>query len=240
LNIITVEHVTKIFKSVIAVNDVSFSAEDGGVIGIVGPNGAGKTTLIKCMMGLEFPEKGSIHYFGNDLFKEPEKAKRHLALIPERPQMVPQLTVWEHIKFMAAMYYTDSFEYEAERLLRKFDLQEKKNSLQNELSKGQLQKTLIIAAFIHNPKVMFFDEPLRGIDPKGGKILKDMIRQKRNEGGTVIISSHMLDLIEEVSDRVLIMIEGKIVADGSIPELNERVAMDDSDFEDVFIRITGG
>jgi len=192
------------------------------------------------MMGLEKPERGTIRYFGHDLFDKPEMAKQHLAFIPERPNLVPQLTVWEHIKFMASLYNHDSVEYEARKLLKAFDLEDKWNALQVELSKGQLQKTLIISGFIHDPMIMFFDEPLLGIDPKGGKLLKYMIRQKREEGGTVIISSHMLDLIEEVSDRVLIMNQGEIVARGTIQELNEMVLGEGSDFEDVFIKITGG
>lgn len=233
-----VEHLLKIYPSVVAVDDLSFSVGPGEVVGIVGPNGAGKSTLIKCLTGMEYPDKGRVSIFGHDLFTKPEMAKRHIAYVPETPEFIPTLTVQEHINFVASAYWAENYQHEMDRLLEAFDLYDKRHDTQHSLSKGQIQKTLIISAFIHNPKLMFFDEPLLGIDPKGGKLLKDMIREKRSEGGSVLISSHMLDLIEEVSDRVIILHEGKIIASGSFDELEEKMAMPGSDFTDVFIKIT--
>ncbi len=235
-----VKNLLKMYPSVIAVDDVSLFVEPGEVVGIVGPNGAGKTTLIKCIIGLEFPDKGEVTMFGHDVFRHPELAIRDIAYVPETPNLITGLTVREHIYFMAAAYWAEDYEEDTKRLLKTFDIYDKRHKHQDALSKGQTQKALIIAAFVHNPMLMFFDEPLIGIDPKGGKLLRDMIADKREEGGSVIISSHMLDLIEEVSDRVIIMDEGKIIATGTIPELKDMMAMEDSDFADVFIRITEG
>jgi len=235
-----VEHLLKIYPSVVAVDDVSFSVQPGEVVGIVGPNGAGKSTLLKCIIGLEFPDKGTVRIFGHDLLTRPEMAKRHIAYVPETPELIAGLTVQEHINFLASAYWADTYQRELDRLLLAFDLDDKRHEVQGSLSKGQIQKTQIIAAFIHRPKLMFFDEPLLGIDPKGGKLLKDMIQEKRKEGGSIVISSHMLDLIEEVSDRVIILDEGKIVASGTLDELRSTMSMASSDFTDVFIRITEG
>lgn len=239
-NLLEVRNLTKIFPEVVAVNDVSLTIRPGEVVGLVGPNGAGKTTLIRCIIGLENPERGDITIFGHDRFSEPHKAKAGIAHVPEVADMVQGLTVWEHINFIAAAYGATGKQHQAMQMLQWFDLLDKVHEHEKNLSKGQAQKVMVISAFIHDPGLIFFDEPLIGIDPKGGKILKDMILQKRNEGGSVLVSSHMLDLIEEISDRVIIMDKGRIIREGSIEELKEDHFMQGSDFEDVFIKITGG
>lgn len=235
---LSVEHLQKRYSKVTALDDVSLDIQPGEIVGIVGPNGAGKTTLLKCILTLERPDFGRIRIFDHDPFTRPEKAKRDIAYVPETPDFLSGLTVQEYIHFIAAAFWTEEYKEETRELLIAFDLSEKRHSLQSELSKGQIMKTLIVAAFIHHPKLLFFDEPLLGIDPKGGKLLRQMILRTKEEGGSVVISSHMLDLIEDLSDRIIILNEGKIVASGTIDELRKQLSMEDSDFTDVFIEIT--
>lgn len=247
--VLKVVELTKRFSFVKAVDRFSFQVGKGEVVGLVGPNGSGKTTTIDCVTGLQNPDSGQIIINGHDLHKEPEKAKMKIAYVPEMPfLLLEDLSVIENIRFASKAYFHDNWKDTAERLIRGFDLQDKRRSAVKNLSKGQKQKTAIICAFCHEPDLIFFDEPLIGIDPKGGKLLKDLIREHCEKGGSVLISTHMLDVIREICDRVIILNKGKAVARGTFQEITDLVnhrlesrgAGKDVAFEDVFIKITEG
>lgn len=232
---------SKSFGDVQAVDDMDCTIKGGQVYGLIGPNGAGKTTAIKCMSTLLKPDSGTVMIDGHDISEEPEKAKSSFAYVPEDPHPYPHLTVEEHIKFVARAFDLKNWRERSDRMIEKFDLDEKRNELTKYLSKGMKQKVNVICALIHEPKTILMDEPLMGIDPKGGRYVKDLIDRARRRGAAIIVSSHMLDLVEEVSTHLMIMSEGKIVADGSVREVQKKArAAEDAELEDVFLKITEG
>ncbi len=243
--VLEVRGLTKYFDDLLAVDNFSFEIREGEVVGLVGPNGCGKTTTLNCITSILDSDDGDIILFGHNLYKDPAKAKKNIAFIPEMPELLfYQLTVLENIQLISKAYFHDDWEETAERLIEAFDLEDKMNDPVGSLSKGQNQKTAIIAAFAHEPRLLIFDEPLIGIDPKGGKVLKDLIDHHKQNGGSVLISSHMLNLIEEISDKVIIMGKGRKLIEGTIEEIRSR-AFDDSysgdkDLEDIYIKITEG
>lgn len=243
--VLEVKSITKYFDSLLAVDNFSFNVKEREVVGLVGPNGCGKTTTLNCITSLLNTNSGEIIIHGHNLYKEPARAKKDIAYVPEMPELLyPDLTILENIQLTAKAYFHDDWEEVVEKLINDFDLEDKKHDDIGNLSKGQKQKTAIIAAFSHAPSLIFFDEPLIGIDPKGGKILKDLIKDFKKTGGSVLISSHMLDLIEEVCDRVIIMGKGKKITEGTIEEIRQKAFNEtesiDKDFEDVYIKITEG
>lgn len=235
-----VEGLSKSFGDVDAVREMDVSIKGGQVYGLIGPNGAGKTTAIKCMSTLLRPDSGTVMIDGFDISKEPEKAKSSFAYVPEVPHPYPHLTVEEHVKFIARAFDMEDWEERADRMIENFDLDEKRKELTKYLSKGMKQKVNVICALIHRPDTILMDEPLMGIDPKGGRYVKDLVDRARRRGAAIIVSSHMLDLVEEVSTHLMIMSDGKIVADGSVREVQKKAkAAEDAELEDVFLKITG-
>ena len=236
-----IKNLSKSFKDVHAVNDLSFTIGKGEVLGLIGPNGCGKTTTIKCICSLLRPDYGTVIISGHDLAQEPVKAKEGLAYVPEIPNPYPDLTVDDQIEFAARLFEVDNWRPDADRMLIDFDLDDKRTELAKNLSKGQKQKLSIITAFIHKPDVILLDEPLIGIDPKGGKTLKDHVKLAQKRGATILISSHMLGLVEELATHLLIMHKGRTLADGSVREVKEAAHLStDSRLEDVYIQITEG
>ncbi len=235
-----IKNLTKRFKKVIAVDNMSFSAADGEILALLGPNGAGKTTILRSISGIIQPNSGEIVINGYNLSANEQRAKQNLAFVPETPNLFDMLTVSEHIRFMAQAYNTmDDFDKRSQDLLEKFDLVEKKDELVLTLSKGMKQKLAVICAFIHNARVLLFDEPLIGIDPKGARSLKDMIIEARDNGCTIIVSTHMLDTAEHLCDRMLIIDKGVKVAEGSLQEIHNRLQMgSDASLEDMFLKLT--
>lgn len=227
----------KQYKKTEAVKDVSFHLNRGEIVGLTGPNGAGKTTTIKCILGLLRKAGGEILVDGQDSRSEASRYK--LAYIPETPDIYPMLTVWEHLKFMALAYYLKDWEKDAEEILKKFDLSDKRNELGKDLSKGMRQKVSICCALIHKPEVFLIDEPLIGLDPKAIRELKDAFKELRNEGKSLLISTHMLDSAEGLCDRVLVMKKGELIAEGTLDELREKMhASKESSLEDLFLEVT--
>lgn len=238
---LTVKGLKKSFRTNKAVDDVSFKMDRGEILGLVGPNGAGKTTLIRCICSILKMDKGRVTIIGKDLYRDAPGSRRPMAYVPEIPYPYDYLTVHEHIEFIARAYSIEDWKEEAEDLLKRFDLWKKKDDLVHTLSKGQKQKLTIVCAAIHHPRVILLDEPLIGIDPKGARALKDLVRQWAKEKRCVLLSSHMLGLVEALCHRILIMDDGKIVARGTIDELRARARMgEDASFEDTFISITEG
>ena len=235
-----VTNLVKYYKRTLAVDAISFEVADGEIVGLLGPNGAGKTTVLRCITGIVQTTDGVIEIDGINLAEREEDAKRRVAFVPEVPTPYEMLTVTEHLRFIAMAYQTmDRFEERAETLLRRFELFDRRDDLVLSLSKGMKQKLAIACAFIHEARVILLDEPLIGIDPRGVHELKDMIATARDEGKSILISTHMLDTAERLCDRIIILQRGVIIAEGSLDELHQRANMgEDASLEDVFLSLT--
>lgn len=225
-----VSNLTKSYKNTKAVDNVSFDIPKGEVVVLVGPNGAGKSTTIKSIVGLlRFKGEIKIGPYAN----KDTKAKKILAYVPEIPTLFPLLTVREHIEYMALAYGKVVNEEKVEDLLKRFDLDDKQDKLGDELSKGMMQKVSICAAVIVDPEVIILDEPMIGLDPMAIKEIKKLIIELKTENKTVMISTHMIEMIEDLWDRVIFMKEGEVI-DNLV-----RSEIDHTDLEELFFEITG-
>ncbi len=234
-----VQNLSKGFGNMIAVEDLSFTVNPGEIVGLLGPNGAGKTTTIRCVASLLQPTSGHVILNGHDVTDDPVAAKRALAFVPEVPNPYEMLTVMEHLRFVAAAYGTEEEMGSAEQILRRLDLWEKRFELGASLSKGMRQKLACACAFVHRAEVFCFDEPLIGLDPKGMRELKSMMVERREQGNAILISTHMLDTAERLCDRVIILNRGKLIEEGTVAELKERLSSSaDSSLEDMFLALT--
>jgi len=239
---IQVEGLTKLYGEFIAVNELTFSVQLGRVLGLVGPNGAGKTTTLRCLSGIIPPTRGTINICGHDLARDPIAAKRQLALFTDEPRLFDYLTVQQHLAFTARIYQVPDYEILGNQLLEELEIADKKNALPGELSRGMKQKLAIACGLLHTPKVIYFDEPLTGLDPLGIRRMKDSILKRAREGAAIIISSHLLLLVEEICSHILILKNGRKIADGTIEEITQKFSEHTSDatLEEVFFRATEG
>ncbi len=238
---IEVDSLTKLYGEFVALNGLSFSVQPGEVMGLVGPNGAGKTTTLRCLAGIIPPTRGSIRICGHDLVQCPIPAKRTLALFTDEPRLFEYLTVDQHLAFSARIYQVADYQPIANRLLEELELSAKRNCLPGELSRGMKQKLVIACGLVHDPKVIFFDEPLTGLDPIGIRRMKDSILKRAREGAAIIISSHLLHLVQEICSHILILKSGCKVNSGTIQEIARQYADEagDATLEQVFFRATG-
>ncbi len=239
---IEVQGLTKRYGSVTAVRDLSFIVRPGEVLGLVGPNGAGKTTTLRCLSGIIPSSGGSVRVAGHDLAAEPVAAKRALAFFPDEPRLFDYLTVRQHLAFVARIYGVSGHETIAEPLLEEFEIADKADKLPGELSRGMKQKLVIACGLLHGPSVMFFDEPLTGLDPLGIRRMKDSIIRRARDGAAVVLSSHLLHLLEEICSHVLILKKGDKIADGTLADVAARYSRGETgvSLEEIFIRATGG
>ena len=239
---IEVHGLSKRYGSFVAVRELSFVVGPGEVLGLVGPNGAGKTTTLRCVAGIIPATAGSVRIAGSDMATDPVAAKRALAFFPNEPRLFEYLTVRQHLTFVARIYGVRDHEARAQPLLEEFEIADKADQLPGELSRGMKQKLAIICGLLHQPKVMFFDEPLTGLDPLGIRRMKDSIIKRAREGATIVLSSHLLHLLQEVCTHVLILKQGEKIADGSLAEVAARFSNGEAtvNLEEVFIRATGG
>lgn len=239
---IEVEALTKRYGSFAAVSALSFCVRPGEVLGLVGPNGAGKTTTLRCMAGVIPMSEGTVRIAGTSIEEDPVAAKRALAFFPDEPRLFEYLTVRQHLAFVARIYGVGSYEELARQLLGELELADKADVLPGELSRGMKQKLVIACGLLHAPKVMFFDEPLTGLDPLGIRRMKDSIIRRARDGAAIVLSSHLLHLLEEVCTHVLILKKGVKVADGTLAEVAARFSNGEErvGLEEVFIRATGG
>ncbi len=201
-----------------AVDDLSFDVAGGSILGMLGPNGAGKTTTLRAMAGVLQPTRGRLSIGGHDIVDDPVAAKQLLALVPDDPRLFDSLTVWEHLRFIAAAYRVGDFSAAGESLLEEFELTDKRDTAAGELSRGMRQKVAICCAYLHQPSAILLDEPMTGLDPRGIRTLKQSIRQQAARGAAVIISSHLLSLIEDLCTHLLIIHQGKRLFCGTIDE----------------------
>ncbi len=238
---IEVSGLTKTYGEFVAVRDLSFTVRAGEVLGLVGPNGAGKTTTLRCLTGIIPPTHGSIHLAGIDLLKTPIEAKRRLAFFPDEPRLFDGLSVWQHLVFTARLYQVSNYEDRARQLLEEMALTDKIKAMPAELSRGMKQKLSLACGLLHSPQVIFFDEPLTGLDPGGIRSMKETMKRLAREGAALILSSHLLSLLEEVCTHVLILKDGAKVADGSMADVRQRFSSQGlASLEDVFFRATDG
>lgn len=238
---IEVEQYTKLYGQTVAVRSLSFTAPPGEVLGLVGPNGAGKTTTLRALAGILQPTSGTIRIAGIDLKTDPVAAKSRLAFIPDEPQLFDYLTVTEHLRFVARLYGVSEADTRIPILLEELELTAKRDALPPELSRGMKQKLAIACGLLHQPSVVLLDEPLTGLDPVGIRRMKETIVARAREGAVVILSSHLLHLVEELCTRILVIRRGEVVAIGTIEEIvSARPELRGQSLEEVFIALTGG
>lgn len=237
---ISVSHLTKRYGQLTAVDDFSFDVQPGEIVGLIGPNGAGKTSTLRCIVGIQRPTSGTVTIGGHDIVDDAVEAKRRLAFMADEPHLFEYLTVAEHLQLTARLYGVGDVDARAALLLDELELSDKKNALPNELSRGMKQKVAIACGLLHEPPALLFDEPLTGLDPRGIRRMRDTIVARGTSGGAVIVSSHMLHLVQEICTRVVIIDRGKKVADGTIAELasQARMAGAGSNLEQIFLQVT--
>jgi ABC-2 type transport system ATP-binding protein len=239
---IEVDGLTKRYGEFTAVKELSFAVRPGEVLGLVGPNGAGKTSTLRCLAGIIPASAGRVRIAGHDIAGAPIPAKRALAFFPDEPRLFDYLTVRQHLNFVARIYGVEGHEAIAQPLLEEFEIADKADQLPGELSRGMKQKLAIACGLLHGPGVMFFDEPLTGLDPLGIRRMKNSIIKRAREGATIVLSSHLLHLLEEVCTHVLILKKGAKIADGTLADVVTRFSNGETkvSLEEVFIRATGG
>jgi ABC-2 type transport system ATP-binding protein len=240
--VITVEDYHKRYTSTTAVAGLSFRVEAGQILGLVGPNGAGKTTTMRALAGIIPPTQGRLAVCGFDVAEDPIAAKSRLAYVPDDPQLFDMLTVMEHLELTASLYRVEDFRTKAAGDLQRFELTAKLDAPAQELSRGMRQKVAICCAYLHDPAVILFDEPLTGLDPRASRTLKDSIREKAAGGAAVVISSHLLSLVEDLCTHLLILQEGTSRFWGPISEARSKFGdlQQDASLEEIFFRITEG
>ncbi len=239
---IRLEGLTKRFGSFTAVDCIDLHVPRGELFGFLGPNGAGKTTTLRMIAGILRPSAGRVWIGGEDLLAQPMAAKSRLGFIPDRPFIYEKLTGAEFLRFVAGLFGHDGkkVEYRINELLDLFELSVWKDELVESYSHGMRQKLIISSALIHRPECIVVDEPMVGLDPKGARLLKDIFRGFVDRNGTVLMSTHTLEVAEAMCDRIGIIQEGKIVACGSMDELRRQTAAGDVSLEELFLKLTGG
>jgi ABC-2 type transport system ATP-binding protein len=239
---IEVQGFHKVYRDTPAVTDLSFQLQPGEILGLVGPNGAGKTTTLRAIAGIIPITYGAIHVAGHDIARDPVAAKQQLASVPDDPNLFEALTVWEHLRFVGRVYGVADIDAKAAALLEQFELTEKRHVLAQELSRGMRQKTAICCAYLHDPKVILFDEPHTGLDPRGIRTIKTSISERAAAGAAIVVSSHLLEMVEDLCTHLLILHRGRKVFAGPIEEAR-RIVGDlgvDATLEEVFFRVTEG
>ena len=234
--------VTKRYGNFTAVRELNLSLPRGRIFGFLGPNGAGKTTTIRMISGVLLPTSGRILIGGDDLALDPAAAKRRIGYIPDRPFLYEKLTGGEFLRFVAGLWGKDGSDAEerAVRLMDLFNLTHWKNELVESYSHGMRQKLLISSALIHQPELVVVDEPMVGLDPRSARILKDLLRTFVDNGGTVFLSSHTLEVVEVLCDDLAIIHESNVIARGTMDQLRTQAQAGEADLEEIFLKVTGG
>ena len=237
---IVVQNLTKLYGDLAAVSSLSFTVQAGEVLGLVGPNGAGKTTTLRSLSGIIRPTSGTIRIAGHDLAVEPVAAKRAMAFVSDEPHLFEYLSVEEHLQFIARLYGVPDAAERIPPLLTELELLEKRQALPGELSRGMRQKLAIACGLLHQPCALVLDEPLTGLDPAGMRQMKATIVSRAREGAAVVLSSHLLQLVEELCTRILIIHGGRVVAIGALGDIiADRPQLAGLGLEDIFLALTG-
>jgi len=237
---IKLTNLTKKYGKLTAVNNITLHVAQGEIFGFLGPNGAGKTTTIKMMAGLLQPAGGSILIGGYNIQKEPLKAKFITGFIPDRPFLYEKLTATEFMNFVADLYEMKNAGARIGELLEIFGLPEWADELVENFSHGMKQRLVMAAALLHAPKDLVVDEPMVGLDPRGARLVKDIFKDLAAKGVTVFMSTHTLEIVEQMCTRVAIIHKGDIIAEGSVEDLGRMARMPESHLEPIFLKLTGG
>ena len=239
---ITIENLVKRYGVFTAVDGISLSVAPGQIHGFLGPNGAGKTTSIRIIAGLLKPTAGRVTVNGHDLATEPEAAKASLGFIPDRPFIYEKLTAGEFLRFHAGLYGMDDRDIDVriKEMLEIFELGKWQNELVESFSHGMKQRLVMSAAFLHRPRAVLVDEPMVGLDPRGARLIKDVFRRMADHGVAILMSTHTLEVAEEMCDLISIILKGKIIAHGTVAELRALAGSPNEELTPVFLKLTGG
>ncbi|HMD37195.1 MAG TPA: ABC transporter ATP-binding protein [Vicinamibacterales bacterium] len=241
---IQIENLVKQYGSFTAVDGVSLEVRSGEIHGFLGPNGAGKTTTIRMIAGLLKPTSGRIVVNGHDTATEPERAKQSLGFIPDRPFIYEKLTAGEFLRFHAGLFgVTDNggnTDARVKEMLELFEIHRWEHELVESFSHGMKQRLVMSAAFLHRPRAVVVDEPMVGLDPRGARLIKDVFRKMSSRGVGILMSTHTLEVAQEMCDRISIILKGKIIAHGTVADLRAFAGGPDEHLTSVFLRLTGG
>lgn len=236
---ISINHLRKAYGGKLAVNDLTMRVEPGEILGFLGPNGAGKSTTVKILTGLLTPDAGTAEVAGFNVLTHPLEAKKRLGYVPEAPAVYDSLTADEYLEFVGSLYHLDQKTLLARRteLLELFDLQEARHQRLREFSKGMRQKVVFAAAMIHRPEVLILDEPLDGLDANTALVLKELLRKMAAQGRTIMFSSHILEVVERICTRIVIINEGRFVTQGTSAAICGETGA--ATLDEAFGRLTG-
>jgi ABC-2 type transport system ATP-binding protein len=230
---------SKTYDGKAAVDALDLTIRAGELYGLLGPNGAGKTTTLRMVTGLLKPDAGSINVFGVDALADPIAAKRLIAWLPDEPMLYDKLTVWEYLEFIAGLWQVPPAiaRTRAEELLKTLGLWDQRDDKCETFSRGMKQKAVLAGALLHDPKLLILDEPLTGLDAAAARQVKDILRQRVQAGAAVILTTHILDVAERMSDRIGIIQRGRLLAEGPLAELQARSGTEGRTLEDVFLQL---
>ena len=232
---------TKAFDAKTAVDSLDLTVRAGELYALLGPNGAGKTTTLRMVAGLLRPDKGSIQVFDVDARRDPIAAKRIIAWLPDEPMLYDKLSPMEYLEFIAGLWGVDPVlaRERAETLLKMLELWDQRDQRCEGFSRGMKQKAALAGALIHDPKLLILDEPLTGLDAAIARQVKNLLQKKVDEGWTVILTTHILEVAERMSDRIGVIQHGKLMAEGTLAELRTRSGHEGATLEDIFLQLTG-
>jgi ABC-2 type transport system ATP-binding protein len=241
MSTVDVNHISKSFGSRRAVIDVTFSVQGGEVLGLLGPNGSGKSTLMRTIVGIIKPDAGNVLVLSTDVSTNPVAVKKMIGYVPEAPRLYEFLSGVEYLDFVADVHGLTKPEKQERILefLKALDLEGRENELIHGYSQGMKQKLAIAAALLHHPRVLVLDEPLNGLDPRSARIVKEVIHKFKNNGIPTIFSTHVLEIADAICDRIIIMYNGQVIAEGTTQELKAKAGSAGSTLEEVFLKLTG-
>lgn len=236
---IKISNLQKAYGGNLVLRDVNLEVDSGEIIGYIGPNGAGKSTTIKILIGMIPDYAGSVEVMGLDVKANPLEVKRLIGYVPENASLYDTLSPMEYLRFLGSLYQleTDQIEEKATELLRLFALYDQRDDRMTTFSKGMKQKVLLISGIIHNPEVIFLDEPLSGLDANAVILVKEILSQLKHAGKTIFYSSHIMDVVEKISDRIVLINKGTIIANGTFEELKSQ--RETGSLEQIFNQLTG-
>lgn len=238
-NVLSIKNLTMSYGSKNVLNGINLEVKKGEIIGYIGPNGAGKSSTVKIMLGLIDDYGGDVVIFGHNISTGDPSYKRKIGYVPENAEAYDNLTAMEYLIFTGELYgmERDVAEMKAERLLEQFELQDARHSRLSSFSKGMKQKVLITASLLHDPDLLFWDEPLSGLDANSMMVIQEILAQLAAQGKTIFYSSHIMDLVEKISNRIVLLVKGEVVADATFEELKEM--SEEGSLSGIFNQLTG-